>query len=52
MVQQGEEGTGSQELLSQSMIDLQLLMEAELPEDFAKQDEGKDDRAYFIMEKF
>lgn len=52
MVQQGEEGTGSQELLTQSMIDLQLLMEAELPEDFAKQDEGKDDRAYFIMEKF
>jgi hypothetical protein len=39
-------------MLNQTVIDLKLLMEAELPEDYAKQDEGKDDREYFILERF
>ena len=52
LVKQGEEGVGSQQMLSQTIIDLKLLMEAELPDDYAKIDEGKDDRDYFIMERF
>jgi len=52
LVRQGEEGVGEQQMLSQTTIDLQLLMQAELPDDYAKLDEGKDDREYFIMERF
>ena len=43
---------GSQEALSQTVIDLKVLMETELPDDYARLDEGKDDRNYFIMERF
>lgn len=52
LIEQGEDSTGTQQMLSQTIIDLRLLMEAELPDDYAKLDEGKDDRDYFIMEKF
>jgi hypothetical protein len=52
LVRQGEEGVGEQQMMSQTIIDLQLLMQAELPDDYAKLDEGKDDREYFIMERF
>lgn len=48
----GDDAPGAQQMLSQTVIDLRLLMEAELPDDYAKFDEGKDDRSYFIMEKF
>lgn len=52
MVRQGEQSSGAQQMLGQTVIDLELLMEAELPDDYARQDEGKDDRDYFIMERF
>jgi len=52
LVQQGEDSVGTQQMLSQTIIDLKLLMEAELPDDYAKIDAGKDDRDYFIMERF
>ena len=48
----GEDISGEQQMLSQTVIDLRLLMEAELPDDYARLDEGNDDRDYFIMEKF
>ncbi|MBT8099452.1 MAG: hypothetical protein KJO82_06860, partial [Gammaproteobacteria bacterium] len=48
----GDDTPGSQQMLSQTVIDLRLLMETELPDDYARLDEGKDDRDYFIMEKF
>ena len=48
----GDDTAGTQQLLSQTVIDLRLLMEAELPDDYARLDEGKDDRDYYIMEKF
>ena len=48
----GDDAPGAQQMLSQTVVDLRLLMEAELPDDYAKFDEGKDDRSYFIMEKF
>ena len=51
-VQQGEQGDGTEQMLSQTVIDLQLLMETELPDEFAREDEGKDDRDYFILERF
>ena len=52
MTRPDADSSGSQQMVSQAVIDLMLLMEAELPDDFAKQDEGKDDRDYFILEKF
>lgn len=52
LVRQGEDSTGVEQMLSQTIIDLKLLMESELPDDYAKIDEGKDDRDYFIMERF
>lgn len=49
-----QDGTenGPQAVSRQTIIDLKRLMETELPEDFAKSEEGKDDRHYFIMEGF
>ncbi len=52
LVTDGEAGAGAQQMLSQTVIDLRLLMEAELPDDYAKLDEGKDDSDYFILEQF
>lgn len=52
LIEQGDQSDGSQQMLSQTVIDLMLLMEAELPDDYAKLDAGKDDRDYFIMERF
>jgi hypothetical protein len=52
LISEGEQNGGTQQMLNQTVIDLKLLMEAELPEDYAKQDEGKDDREYFILERF
>jgi hypothetical protein len=52
LISEGEQNGGGQQMLNQTIIDLKLLMEAELPDDFAKQDEGKDDREYFILERF
>ncbi len=52
LVRQGEEGDGSEQMLSQTVIDLKMLMDSELPEEFAREDEGKDDRDYYIMERF
>ena len=48
----GDDAPGTQQLLSQTVIDLRVLMETELPDDYARLDEGKDDRDYFILEKF
>jgi hypothetical protein len=52
IVRRGEAGDGTEQMLSQTVIDLRLLMEAEFPDEYAREDEGKDDRDYFIMERF
>lgn len=52
LIEQGEESATSEQMLGQTIIDLRVLMEAELPDDYAKLDEGKDDRDYFILERF
>lgn len=52
LAREGEQGSGTEQMLSQTVIDLKLLMESELPDDFAREDEGKDDRDYYIMERF
>ena len=52
IVREGEKSTGLTEMRQQTIIDLKTLMEIELPEDFAKHDDGKDDTNYFILERF
>ncbi len=52
LVANAEQDGGSQLAQTQTVIDLRLLMEAELPDDFARIDEGKDDSEYYIMERF
>ena len=52
LVSEADPGDGEGQMLGQTVIDLQMLMETELPDDLAREDEGKDDRAYFIMERF
>ena len=52
LVSQADPGDGEGQMLGQTVIDLEMLMETELPDDVAREDEGKDDRAYFIMERF
>ena len=52
LLQQSEQGDGSVEMQRQSVIDLRMLMETELPEEFSKLDAGKDDSNYLILEGF
>jgi hypothetical protein len=52
LIEQGEQSAGLIEMQAQTIIDLQRLMEVEMPEDFAKLEEGKDDTNYFILEQF
>jgi hypothetical protein len=52
LVDEGERSAGPSEMRRQTIIDLKRLMEIEMPEDFAKLEEGKDDTSYFIMERF
>ncbi|NNC78107.1 MAG: hypothetical protein HKN77_09110 [Woeseiaceae bacterium] len=52
LLSEAESQNGRGQILGQTVIDLKLLMETELPDEFSKTDEGKDDRSYFIMERF
>ncbi len=52
LVREADPGDSEGQMLGQTVIDLEMLMETELPDDVAREDEGKDDRAYFIMERF
>lgn len=52
LISEAESQIGREQMLGQTVIDLKLLMETELPDEFSKTDDGKDDRSYFIMERF
>jgi hypothetical protein len=52
LVDEGERSAGLVEMQQQTIIDLKRLMEVEMPEDFARLEEGKDDTNYFILEQF
>jgi hypothetical protein len=52
LIDQGEQSAGLIEMQTQTIIDLERLMEVEMPEDFARLEEGKDDSNYFILEQF
>jgi len=52
LIDQGEQSAGLVQMQQQTIIDLQRLMEVEMPEDFARLEEGKDDTNYFILEQF
>lgn len=52
LIVEGEQSVGLLEMQQQTIIDLQRLMEVEMPEDFARMEEGKDDSNYFILEQF
>ena len=47
-----EEGAGEGELQRQTLVDLEVLMEMEMPDEYAELEEGKDNKDYFIMEGF
>lgn len=52
LIDEGEQSAGLIDMQQQTIIDLQRLMEVEMPEDFARLEEGKDDTNYFILEQF
>ena len=52
LVNEGEQSAGLVQMQQQTIIDLKRMMEVEMPEDFARLEEGKDDTNYFILEQF
>lgn len=52
LIAESEVNDDGEQLMGQTVIDLKILMQTELPDDYAKLDEGKDDRDYFILEGF
>jgi hypothetical protein len=52
LINEGEQSAGLVQMQQQTIIDLQRLMEVEMPEDYARLEEGKDDTNYFILEQF
>ena len=52
LINDGEQSSGRVEMMQQTIIDLRRLMELDMPEDFARMVEGKDDTNYFILEQF
>lgn len=48
----GEDTGGQGELQKQALMDLEMLMQTEMPDKYAEFEEGKNNKEYFIMEGF
>jgi hypothetical protein len=48
-----EDAVGMGEVMSQALIDIEAMMEMEMPDEYSEMEKkGKDDKSYFIMERF